>query len=291
MTTDATAERPDSLVSTAWLSDRLAHPDVIILDASWYLPAQNRNAKAEYAARRIPGARFFDIDAIADLSTPLPHMLPSERDFAAAATSFGIGNADQVVVYDGAGLLSAARVWWMFKTFGHPLVAVLDGGFLKWQAEGRPIETKPAAGVTGSNKPAFIARLDRGKVRSVAEMKVNLGGRREQVLDARSRGRFAAQEPEPRAGLRGGHVPGSLNLPYGELLDSNTKTVLPPAQLKEVFVRAGIDLARPVITSCGSGITAAVLTLGLALIGHRENALYDGAWAEWGSRTDTPVER
>jgi len=276
--------RPDALVETDWLAENLAR--VKVLDGSWYLPAQKRDPKAEFAAGHIPGAQYFPIDEIADRDTSLPHMLPTAEAFARAVAALGISNADQVVAYDGAGLQSAARVWWTFRAFGHDTVAVLNGGFPKWQAEGRAVETtvqKPKPGT-------FLAAQRAGLVRGVGDVLDNVVTRREQVLDARSRPRFEATEAEPRAGLRGGHIPGSACLPYGELLDPASKTVLPVDQLKAKFAAAGIDLARPVVTTCGSGITASALALGLHLAGAASYAVYDGSWTEWGGRPDTPVE-
>ncbi|MBM3518380.1 MAG: 3-mercaptopyruvate sulfurtransferase [Alphaproteobacteria bacterium] len=271
------------LVDTTWLAEHLA--SVRVLDGSWYLPQQRRDSRAEYAAGHIPGALFFDIDAIADRTTGLPHMLPSPADFAAAAGAMGIANDDPVVVYDGAGLFSAPRVWWTFRVFGHADVAVLDGGLPKWRAEGRPTTTT----VPGPAPRAYRARYDSGLVRALGDMRANLASRREQVLDARSGGRFAGVEPEPRPGLRDGHIPGSRNLPFGDLIDAGRGTLLPAAGLRRRFTEAGIDLARPVVTTCGSGISAAVLALGLRVLGTGA-AVYDGSWAEWGSRSDTPVE-
>ena len=276
--------RLDALVETDWLAQNLAN--VKVLDGSWYLPVQKRDPKAEFAAGHIPGAQLFAIDEIADKDTSLPHMLPTAEAFARAAAALGIGNGDQVVVYDGAGLQSAARVWWTLRAFGHDKVAVLNGGFPKWQAEGRAVETAVQKPKPGS----FLAAQRAGLVRGAGDVLDNVVTRREQVLDARSRPRFEATEPEPRAGLRGGHIPGSACLPYGELLDPTTRTVLPVEQLKAKFAAAGIDLKKPVVTTCGSGITASALALGLHLAGASSYAVYDGSWTEWGGRTDTPVE-
>jgi thiosulfate/3-mercaptopyruvate sulfurtransferase len=233
----------------------------------------------------VPGAVFFDIDAIADRTTSLPHMLPSPEAFAAAVGALGIGSGDRVGVYDVRGVVSAARVWWTFRVFGHEAVAVLDGGLRKWQAEGRPVEH-------GAPKPAprtFTARLRPELVRSLDAMRANLTSRAAQVLDARSAGRFAGTEPEPRPGLRGGHIPGSLNLPY-ETLYRADGTLKAPDELRGAITAAGVDLGRPVVTSCGSGVTASVLALALYLVGRPDAAVYDGSWSEWGSRSDTPVE-
>jgi thiosulfate/3-mercaptopyruvate sulfurtransferase len=277
---------PEALVSTAWLAERLTAPDVRIVDASWYLPQLKRDAKAEYRAAHIPGAVFFDIDEIADTANPLPHMLPSPEKFTSRMRKLGLGDGSRIVVYDGSGVNSSApRAWWMFRVFGHRDVAVLDGGFRKWQAEGRPIEDLPPV----PRERHFTARFDRTLVRDIDQMQANLAAGREQVVDARARGRFLGSEPEPRPGLRGGHIPGSRNLPFQELVDADG-TMLNAATLRKRVAEAGIDMSRPVVASCGSGVTACVLALSLHLLGHREVAVYDGSWAEWGSRTDTPIE-
>jgi thiosulfate/3-mercaptopyruvate sulfurtransferase len=274
-----------ALVSTEWLAAHLKDARVRVLDGTWHMPQLQRDPRREFEDAHIPGAAFFDIDAIADRSSPLPHMLPSVARFAREAGALGISNADLVVVYDVRGVVSAARVWWTFRAFGHERVAVLDGGFRKWRAEGRAVESGAAA-------PAprrFTARLRRALVRDLGQMRRNMDSRREQTLDARSRGRFAGTEPEPRAGLRGGHIPGSLNLPY-DLLYRPDATFLSPDGLRQAFAAAGVDPGKPVATTCGSGVTASVLALGLHLIGHKKVAVYDGSWTEWGGRSDTPVE-
>jgi thiosulfate/3-mercaptopyruvate sulfurtransferase len=281
---------PATLVSTEWLAAQLARPQsggsrVRVLDGTWHMPHLERDPRREFEEAHIPGAAFFDVDAIADRTTPLPHMLPSAAQFARQVGELGISNRDLVVVYDVRGVVSAARVWWTFRAMGHDRVAVLDGGLRKWTAEGRPVETGPP-----KVAPArFRAHLRRAIVRNLEQVRRNIGTRREQVLDARSRGRFAGTEPEPRAGLRGGHIPGSLNLPYDALYQSDG-TMLPPEGLRQAFAASGVNPARPVATTCGSGITASVLALGLHLIGHRKVAVYDGSWTEWAGHPDTPVE-
>ena len=274
------------LVTTDWLAANLGRRTVRPVDGSWHMPQLKRNARAEFARAHIPGAAFFDIDAIADTASPLPHMLPNARKFAESVGALGIGDRDVVVVYDTRGVISAARVWWTFRAFGHARVTVLDGGLPKWQAEGRPVET----GVPAPKPRRFTARLHRSLVRDLAQMRANLASRREQVLDARSHGRFIGTEPEPRPGLRGGHIPGSLNLSYDQLYRKDG-TLLPPDDLQRRFEAAGLDPAKPVVTTCGSGVTAAVLALGLHLLGHEKVAVYDGSWTEWGGRNDTPLER
>lgn len=286
MNAKATYANPASLVSTEWLADHLTAPDVRIVDGSWYLPMQNRRPWEEYKEAHIPGAVFFDIDEIADTASPLPHMLPSPEKFSSRVRKLGLGDGNRIVVYDGAGLFSAARVWWTFRFFGDEDVAILDGGLPKWAAEDRPVDSS----IPMARDRHFTARVNSMMVRDLEQMKRNLETGREQVLDARSAGRFAGTEPEPRAGLRGGHIPGSRNLPYGEILDPGTGTLLPADTLKERLAGAGIDLSRPVVTTCGSGITAAGLAFAMHMLGHRSVAVYDGSWSEWGARDDTPVD-
>jgi thiosulfate/3-mercaptopyruvate sulfurtransferase len=258
---------------------------VRVVDASWYLPGSGRDPAAEYAAGHIPGAVFFDLDANSDPASSLPHMLPNASRFAERMAALGLNDSDQLVVYDGSGTnLSAPRVWWTFRTFGRENVAVLDGGIGKWRREGRLLES----GMVSLPRGRFTARLDPSAVRDLAAVRANLETGAEQLVDARSRGRFAGTEPEPRPGLRAGHVPGSLNLPFTELVQSDG-TILPPEELRRRLEQSGVDLSRPVVATCGSGTSACALVLGLALLGQTRAAVYDGAWAEWGGRSDTPV--
>jgi thiosulfate/3-mercaptopyruvate sulfurtransferase len=273
-----------TLVSSEWLATHFTDPDVRVVDGSWHLPAMKRDPRAEFLQAHVPGAVFFDIDAIADTGNPLPHMLPRPEQFAAAVGALGIGTGDRVVVYDTRGVTSAARVWWTFRVFGHENVAVLDGGFPKWTREGRPA----AQGAAAAHRRTFHARFRPELVRDLEGMRANLEARREQVVDARSRGRFAGTEPEPRPGLRSGHIPGSVNLPPDALYRPDG-TLLPPDDLRRAFTGAGVDLARPIVTTCGSGVAASVLALGLHFIGCADVPVYDGSWSEWGARGDTPV--
>ena len=284
-----TADRTDALVSTEWLATRLADPDLRLIDSSWYLPAQKKNGRWEFERARIPGARFFDIDLIADTESGLPHTLPTPEIFAGHVSELGIGNQHQIVAYDGLGIFSAARAWWMFRVFGHERVAVLDGGIAKWRAEARPTEE----GKPGTPKPAdppFVANYNPAMFRSLDDMRANVESGNEQVADARSAGRFNGTEPEPREGMRSGHIPGALNLAYGELVDAESGTLRATDDIERAFAAAGVRAEDTVVTSCGSGVTAAILSLGLHLIGHEAHALYDGSWSEWGGRDDTPVE-
>lgn len=275
---------PKTLVSTGWLARHLADPDLRLIDASWYLPADNRDPRAEYEAAHIPGARFFDIDDIADLRSDLPHMVPPVEKFMSRMRAMGIGDGHQVVVYDGAGLLSAARVWWLFRLMGKMDIAVLDGGLPKWIAEGNATEDMPP--VVRDRHMTVSRQADLVKDVTQVAAASKLGDW--QILDARSAGRFRGDEPEPREGLRKGHIPNSRNLPYGDLLNEDG-TMKAPDALKAAFEAAGIDLARPVISTCGSGVTACILDLALTRIGHPRHAVYDGSWAEWGMYNDLKI--
>ncbi len=276
---------PSNLVSTAWLADHLTAPDVRVLDASWYLPAEGRDARAEYEAGHIPGARFFDIDEISDTASALPHMAPPVEKFISRIRAMGIGDGHRVVVYDGAGLFSAARVWWMFRLFGKTDVAVLDGGLPKWKAEGRPLEDEPPM----MRDRHFTARRDASRVKDVTQVAASAKLGDFQIVDARSPTRFRGEEKEARAGLRSGHIPGSKNVYYKDLLNKDG-TMANTGALRSAFEKAGVDLSKPVITSCGSGVTAAILSLALEQLGHKNHALYDGSWTEWGMYGDLKVE-
>lgn len=275
---------PRTLVSTDWLARHLKDPDLRILDGSWYLPASGRDPKAEYQAAHIPGARFFDIDEIADLRSDLPHMAPPPEKFIARMRAMGVGDGHQVVVYDGAGLVSAARVWWTFRLMGQMDVAVLDGGFPKWQAEGRPVEDMAPMVRDRHMTVRFQNQLVRDATQVSEAQK--LGD--PQIVDARSAGRFAGREPEPREGLRQGHIRGSRNLPFAALLNPD-QTMKDADGLRAAFEAAGVDLRRPVITTCGSGVTAAILSLAMERLGKTDHSLYDGSWTEWGAFPTLPI--
>ncbi len=272
---------PKTLVSTDWLAAHLRDPDLRVLDASWYLPDAGRDPAAEYQAAHIPGARFFDIDEISDSRSELPHMAPPPEKFMSRLRKLGVGDGHQVVIYDGAGLFSAARVWWIFKLMGKRDVAVLDGGLPKWRAEGREVEDLPPV----VRDRHMTVRRQAGMVRDVTQVAraAKLGDH--EILDARSPERFEGRSPEPREGLRAGHIPGAKNVHYRTLMNEDG-TMKGPDALREVFAAAGVDLSKPVITSCGSGVTAAIINLSLERIGKSDHALYDGSWAEWGMYED-----
>ena len=273
------------LVETDWLEAHLDAPDVIILDGNWYLPNDPRDPYEEYLQARIPGAIYFDIDEISDKSSSLPHMLPSPEQFSSQMRRMGIGDGMRVVVYDAQGMFSAARVWWTFRAMGNEDVAVLNGGLAKWNAEGRPLEDgpPPQRGVRH-----FTSRRNAELIRDRDEILKVIDDGLEQIVDARAADRFRGEAPEPREGLRSGHIPGSLNLPYPELLNSEG-TLKPAAELKKIFEQAGVDLSKPVANSCGSGVTASILALALAIIGHRHVSVYDGSWSEWSADESLPI--
>lgn len=276
---------PKTLVSTDWLADHLSDPDLRIFDASWHMPDTGRDGRAEYEAAHIPGARFFDIDEISDQRSDLPHTVPPVEKFISRMRAMGVGDGHQVVVYDGAGLFSAARVWWLLRLMGKTDVAVLDGGFPKWHAEGRPVEDMPPMmrdrHITVTRQNQLIK-----DVTQVAQAS-KLGDH--EIIDARSPGRFTGAEAEPREGLRSGHIPGSKNVHYRTLLNDDG-TMKSPDETRAIFEAAGVDLSKPAINSCGSGVTAAILSLALERLGHRSHAVYDGSWSEWGMYDDLKVE-
>ena len=273
------------LVSTEWLAQHLRDPNVVAVYSSYYLPAQNIDGHAEYRNGHIPGAVFFDVEAISDHSTDLPHMLPGPTQFGQAVGALGIGDGNTVVVYDSLGLFSAARVWWTFRVFGAKSVYILDGGLPKWKSEGRPLES-------GESKRApktFNAEMNVAAVALLDDVRIALAGDSVQIVDARSAARFSGQAPEPRPGLRSGHMPRAFNVPYEQLIENGR--LVSRDRMASVFASAGVDLDKPIITSCGSGVTAAILTLALESLGKEPKGLYDGSWAEWGSRPDLPIER
>jgi thiosulfate/3-mercaptopyruvate sulfurtransferase len=275
----------DPLVSTDWLAAHLNDRHVKVLDATFKLPGVTPLPIEDYRSSHIPGAAFFDVDAVSDHGSPLPHMFPDEASFAEGIGALGISNADTVVIYDAGGWVAAPRAWWMFLAFGHANAKVLDGGLQKWRAEGRAVESGDALAVPEK----FNAKFDPSFVRSKSDMVENLASHAAQVIDARPKPRFEGSVPEPRPGLRGGHIPGARNVPYGELFDASTGAMKPLADLRKAFESRDIALDKPIVTSCGSGVSAGVLTLALYRLGVRGSALYDGSWAEWGAADGPPV--
>lgn len=273
------------LVETDWLADHLSAPDLIVFDGSWHLPPEKRDARAEYEAEHIPGALFFDIDEICDTDSPLPHMLPSPEKFSSRMRRMGVGDGLRIVIYDSAGMFSAARVWWTFRVMGARDVAVLNGGLPKWKAEGRPVEDMPPL---ARSERHFTARRNGALVRDRDDVLAIANGGSDQIVDARSAGRFTGTAPEPRPGLRSGHIPGSKNVPYDILLNPDG-TFKSAAQIEAIFQGAGVDVTKPVVTTCGTGVTASIVSLALAIIGQPDTAVYDGSWTEWGADESLPI--
>ncbi|MEC9369417.1 MAG: 3-mercaptopyruvate sulfurtransferase [Pseudomonadota bacterium] len=274
------------LVETGWLAERLGLPGLVVLDGSWHLPTAKRNAYEEYLQEHIPGALFFDIDEISDTSNPLPHMLPSPEKFASRMRSMGIGDGMQIVIYDSYGMFSAARVWWTFRVMGTESVHVLNGGLRKWKQEGRPLEDGPPP---RRGQRHFTVRSNLELVRDRDEIAAFSANGGAQIVDARSAARFAGKAPEPRPGLRSGRIPGSLNVPFTELLQEDG-SFKPVVEMRKVFEAAGVDVGKPIVNTCGSGVTASILSLALAMMGHRNAAVYDGSWSEWGADASLPIE-
>ncbi len=279
-----TRDDPKTLVSTQWLAAHLKDPDLRVLDASWYLPGSERDPFVEYQRAHIPGARFFDLDDVSDHRSDLPHMVPPVEKFMSRMRAIGVGDGHQIVVYDGSGLFSAPRVWWLFKLMGQMDIAVLDGGFPKWQAEGHPVEDLPPI----LRDRHMMVRRQNHMVKDVTQVSAASKLGESEIVDARSPGRFYGTDPEPRPGLRAGHIPGSKNVFYKDLLKADD-TMKSPDEMRQVFVEAGVDLDKPVITSCGSGVTAAILSLGLTRMGKTDHSLYDGSWTEWGMFPTLPI--
>lgn len=301
-----TPSTSDPVVSVDWLHSNLRDPDMKVLDASWYMPDEQRNPIQEYQVAHIPGALFFDVDGISDRTTKLPHMLPSEEAFAAAVSALGIENKDEVVVYDGKGIFSAARVWWMFRVFGHDRVWVLDGGLPRWRASEYDVESSASSDaiLKASAASEAIEKVYQGQpvgpvtfqtkfqphlIWTLDQVKENIESKTHQQIDARSKARFDGAAPEPRKGIRSGHVPGSKCIPFPRMLDAS-QTLLPAAELKKQFEKEGISLDTPVVTSCGTGVTACILALGLHRLGKTDVPVYDGSWTEWGGHPEVPVD-
>jgi thiosulfate/3-mercaptopyruvate sulfurtransferase len=275
----------DPLVSTEWLAAHLNDASVKVLDATFKLPGILPLPKDDYLANHLPGAVFFDVDAVSDHSNPLPHMYPTAEQFGRDVGGLGVSNADTVVVYDSGGWVAAPRAWWMFLAYGHSNVRILDGGLKKWKAEGRKVES----GEVKARPASFKASYDPKRVRSIEQMVANVASRAEQVIDARAADRFEGRAVEPRPGIRSGHIPGARNVPYGQLFDTATGAMKPLDDLRKAFSNAGVNLDAPIVTSCGSGVSAGVLTLALYRLGITDTALYDGSWSEWGQAGGPPV--
>lgn len=284
----AGAAIPGGLVETGWLAGRLDDPSVRIVESTWFLPGDPRSGRAEFEAGHIAGARYWDIDEIADRGDARPHMLPPEAEFRAHMDRLGIGDDTHVVAYDRVGMMTVGRVWWTLRFFGHDRVSILDGGFAQWTREARPVEK--GRGAEGGAPTPFAAKPRPELVRDLDQVAALLDRPGAQILDARSAARFDGAAPEPRPGCRSGHIPGSANLPFDALVDPGTGAMRPPDELRALFEGAGVDPARPVVATCGSGVTACLLAFGLHLLGHDRAAVYDGSWSEWGARADTPIE-
>ena len=276
---------PQAIVSTEWLSRNINDPNLVVLDGTYHLPTANRNACEEFPLKHIEGAVFFNIDDIADADNVLPHMLPSDEVFSEKVGALGINNEKRVVVYDVYGMQSAARTWWMFHFFGHENVAVLDGGLPKWIKEGNQISSSPVTPLTTT----FVCNRQPQLVKNLNEIKEIVEGGQGQIIDARSLGRFNGTEPEPRANMRSGHMPGAISLPFTEFLDPDSKTYISSEKITHLIEKLNIDLNQPITTTCGSGVTACALSLGLFLIGKTDVAVYDGSWSEWGALSDTSI--